>query len=151
MAHDGEVVATENREEQTPRSEKKRKFDDTADNEEPVLGNTNGNSLDGGESGPAPVVSYNNVPPPLSEFEIAKQKAAQIAARLVGAEAKRPRTEETSAEDHSAPVRPNGLDLGETFAGKIETTLDDLQVHVSILCRNLSVYKHPPPPPSRVK
>lgn len=116
MAHDGEVVATENREEQTPRSEKKRKFDDTADNEEPVLGNTNGNSLDGGESGPAPVVSYNNVPPPLSEFEIAKQKAAQIAARLVGAEAKRPRTEETSAEDHSAPVRPNGLDLGETFA-----------------------------------
>jgi far upstream element-binding protein len=116
MAHDGgEALAPEDYE--APRIENKRKFDETGGDELPV-GNFNGNS-DGGEAGvpAAAVASYNNVPPPLSEFELAKQKAAQIAARLVGAEVKRPRTEE-AAEDHSVPVRTNGLDLGAAFAGE---------------------------------
>lgn len=115
MAHDGEALVTEDYD-QAPRLENKRKFDETAD--EPAPGNFNGNSLDGGESAPTSAVTYNSVPPPLSEFEQAKQKAALIAARLVGAEVKRPRTEENSAEDHNGSGRTNGLDLGQTFAGK---------------------------------
>lgn len=113
MAHDGEALVTEDYD-QAPRLENKRKFDETAD--EPAPGNFNGNSLDGGESAPTSAVTYNSVPPPLSEFEQAKQKAALIAARLVGAEVKRPRTEENSAEDHNGSGRTNGLDLGQTFA-----------------------------------
>lgn len=104
MAHDGEAPATEDYE--APRLENKRKFDETTtttggDEVVPVGNNNfNGNSVDGGGESVANAVTYNSVPPPLSEFELAKQKAAQIAARLVGAEVKRPRTEDIG-EDQS--------------------------------------------------
>lgn len=125
MAHDGEAPATEDYEQAPPRVENKRKFDETGGDDVPVdttttknnsNNNFNGNSFDGGDSGNA--VTYNNVPPPLSEFELAKQKAAQIAARLVGAEVKRPRTEEIS-DDHNGSSRNNGLDLSASYGGKL--------------------------------
>lgn len=125
MAHDGEAPATEDYEQAPPRVENKRKFDETGGDDVPVdtttiknnsNNNFNGNNFDGGDSGNA--VTYNNVPPPLSEFELAKQKAAQIAARLVGAEVKRPRTEEIS-DDHNGSARNNGLDLSASYGGKL--------------------------------
>ncbi|CAH8341853.1 unnamed protein product [Eruca vesicaria subsp. sativa] len=45
-------------------------------------------------SAPPPPSSYNSVPPPMDEIQIAKQKAQEIAARLLNsAEAKRPRVD----------------------------------------------------------
>ncbi|XP_006342505.1 far upstream element-binding protein 2-like [Solanum tuberosum] len=44
--------------------------------------------------GAAPPSSYNNVPPPMDDFQLAKQKAQEIAARLLNsAEAKKPRVD----------------------------------------------------------
>lgn len=46
------------------------------------------------DNAPPPPASYNSVPPPMGEFEIAKQRAQEIAARIFNsAEAKRPRVE----------------------------------------------------------
>ncbi|KAJ6435171.1 hypothetical protein OIU84_000400 [Salix udensis] len=47
-------------------------------------------------SDPAPPSSYNSVPPPVDEIQMAKQKAQEIAARIMsgaGADIKRPRVE----------------------------------------------------------
>ncbi|XP_055812127.1 uncharacterized protein LOC129882032 [Solanum dulcamara] len=46
----------------------------------------------------APPSSYNNVPPPMDDFQLAKQKAQEIAARLLNsAEAKKPRVDNNGA------------------------------------------------------
>ncbi|KAJ0248216.1 Uncharacterized protein HA466_0153510 [Hirschfeldia incana] len=48
-----------------------------------------------------PPSSYNSVPPPMDEIQIAKQKAQEIAARLLNsAEAKRPRVDNASSYDY---------------------------------------------------
>ncbi|CAH8369552.1 unnamed protein product [Eruca vesicaria subsp. sativa] len=48
-----------------------------------------------------PPSSYNSVPPPMDEIQIAKQKAQEIAARLLNsAEAKRPRVDNGSSYDY---------------------------------------------------
>ncbi|KAL0897580.1 hypothetical protein Bca101_081541 [Brassica carinata] len=50
---------------------------------------------------PPPPSSYNSVPPPMDEIQIAKQKAQEIAARLLNsADAKRPRVENVSSYDY---------------------------------------------------
>ncbi|XP_010472624.1 PREDICTED: far upstream element-binding protein 2 isoform X2 [Camelina sativa] len=49
-----------------------------------------------------PPSSYNSVPPPLDEIQIAKQKAQEIAARLLNsADAKRPRVENGASYDYA--------------------------------------------------
>lgn len=121
MADDGGLPATDNYE-APPRMENKRKFDETVGNDEPqvVASYNNGNNGDGGEQvgvGAAAVASYNSVPPPLSEFELAKQKAEQIAARLVGSEVKRPRTEE-NLDDINGSARSNGSDVDQGYTGR---------------------------------
>lgn len=113
MADDGGVPAAE--EYEAPRIENKRKFEETGEEEQQVVVTYNGSS--DGEPAAAPV-TYNNVPPPMSEFELAKQRAEQIAARLVGSEGKRPRTEE-NLEEHNGPARSNGSDLDQGYAGKL--------------------------------
>ncbi|XP_057427385.1 uncharacterized protein LOC130720716 [Lotus japonicus] len=56
----------------------------------------------GFSDGPDPPTSYNNVPPPaISDFELAKQKAQEVAARLLGGapplDAKRPKVDNNGA------------------------------------------------------
>ncbi|MCD7447849.1 hypothetical protein HAX54_035780 [Datura stramonium] len=52
----------------------------------------------GGGGGGAPPSSYNSVPPPMDDFQLAKQKAQEIAARLLNsAEAKKPRVDNNGA------------------------------------------------------
>jgi len=48
-----------------------------------------------------PPSSYNSVPPPMDEIQIAKQKAQEIAARLLNsADAKRPRVDNGASYDY---------------------------------------------------
>ena len=48
-----------------------------------------------------PQSSYNSVPPPMDEIQIAKQKAQEIAARLLSsAEAKRPRVDNNNGSSY---------------------------------------------------
>lgn len=54
--------------------------------------------FDSGPNFPEKRVSYNSVPPPLSDFEKAKQRAEQIAARLVAQDSKRSRFEDGSPD-----------------------------------------------------
>lgn len=54
-------------------------------------------------SGAAVPPSYNNVPPPLDGFELAKQRAQEIAARIFSAaEAKRPKTDSLGGANDSS-------------------------------------------------
>lgn len=54
-----------------------------------------GSAATGGGGGAA---SYNSVPPPMDDFQLAKQKAQEIAARLLNsAEAKKPRVDNNGA------------------------------------------------------
>ncbi|KAH8971540.1 hypothetical protein BDL97_02G148200 [Sphagnum fallax] len=115
MADVGGFPAVE--EHDAPRAENKRKFDDTGVAEELGLRYSNSAGVGGGSDGDAPPVpavapvSYNSVAPPMSEFELAKQRAELIAARLVtGAELKRPRTEESSEEQQQQQQQQNGAD-----------------------------------------
>jgi hypothetical protein len=117
MADGGGFPAVE--EHDAPRAENKRKFDDSGVADELGLRYNNSNSagVGGGSDGDAPPVpavapvSYNSVAPPMSEFELAKQRAELIAARLVtGAELKRPRTEESSEEQQQQQQQQNGAD-----------------------------------------
>jgi far upstream element-binding protein len=110
------------------RIENKRKFQDVVAGED--LHHSSFNAAfdvgDGGGGGAAGAVaavtsgvSYNSVPPLLSEFELAKQRAELIAARLVtGADGKRPRTEEVLDDHIKGPSRCNGSDLDQGYAGK---------------------------------
>ncbi len=128
MADGGGFPAVE--EHDAPRAENKRKFDDTGVADELGLRYNNSNSagVGGGSDGDAPPVpavapvSYNSVAPPMSEFELAKQRAELIAARLVtGAELKRPRTEESSEEQQqqqqNGADRSNGSDFDQAYPG----------------------------------
>lgn len=56
----------------------KRKYEDSPP---PVARRATGFSSTPGSGAPAP--AYNSVPPPMSEIELAKQKAQEIAARLL--------------------------------------------------------------------
>jgi far upstream element-binding protein len=103
------------------RIENKRKFQDVDAGEDHHHSSFNAafDVGDGGGGGAAVTsgVSYNSVPPPLSEFELAKQRAELIAARLVtGAEGKRPRTEEVLDDHIKGPSRSNGSDLDQGYA-----------------------------------
>ncbi|CAK9207684.1 unnamed protein product [Sphagnum troendelagicum] len=125
------------------RIENKRKFQDVA-GEDHHHSSFNaafdvGDGGGGGAAGTAAAVtsgvSYNSVPPPLSEFELAKQRAELIAARLVtGAEGKRPRTEEVLDDHIKGPSRSNGSDLDQGYAGKD----DDNRIGFG------NSYQHPP-------
>ncbi|CAK9191297.1 unnamed protein product [Sphagnum troendelagicum] len=118
MADGGGFTAVE--ESNAPRVENKRKFDDAtgvvvADESGLRYSYSNNNAKAGDDDSglpaatPAPV-SYNSVAPPMSEFELAKQRAELIAARLVtGAELKRPRTEENNS-DEQQQQQQNGVD-----------------------------------------
>ncbi|CAM6113847.1 unnamed protein product [Calypogeia fissa] len=102
---------------EAPRSlENKRKFEDVPP-EEPTsfTGGGGGGATDGGgESAP---VTYNNVPPPMTEFQLAKERVQQIAARLVGAEGlKRPRTEESNDDQHILPHRAITTDNDQGYS-----------------------------------
>ncbi|CAM6021011.1 unnamed protein product [Sphagnum balticum] len=107
MADDGELSAVE--EYDATRVENKRKFDDAdvvvavVEDQSVLKFHNNAVGSDGDAVSAAAVaapVSYNNVAPPMSEFELAKQRAELIAARLVtGAELKRPRTDDSSSEE----------------------------------------------------
>ncbi len=119
MADGGGFTAVE--ESNAPRVENKRKFDDASGvvvaDESGLRYNYSNNNAKAGDddSGlpaatPAPV-SYNSVAPPMSEFELAKQRAELIAARLVtGAELKRPRTEENNSDEQQQQQQQNGVD-----------------------------------------
>ncbi len=109
--------------------ENKRKYDDaglTEEEEEPGLRYNKKNADnavddDGGfTAAVAAPVSYNtSVATSMSEFELAKQRAELIAARLVtGAELKRPRIEESSEEQQSGLGRSNSSDFDQKCPGK---------------------------------
>lgn len=102
---------------EAPRSlENKRKFEDVPPEEPTTFTGGGGGGADGGESAP---VTYNNVPPPMSEFQLAKERVQQIAARLVGAEGlKRPRTEESNDDQHILPHRPSAPDNDQGYSGE---------------------------------
>ncbi|BBN04805.1 far upstream element-binding protein [Marchantia polymorpha subsp. ruderalis] len=107
MADDGGHRAAD--EYEAPRIENKRKFDD-GPAEEPS------NFSSGAPDSDGPPVSYNTVPPPMSEFQLAKERVQQIAARLVGGEGlKRPRTEESN-DEHSLPHRSNGPENDQPYS-----------------------------------
>ncbi|KAF2590274.1 hypothetical protein F2Q70_00041314 [Brassica cretica] len=76
----------------------KRKYDDETAPPPPTRRPT------GFSSGPIPSPSpdpYNSVPPPMDEIQIAKQKAQEIAARLLNsAEAKRPRVDNNNGSSY---------------------------------------------------
>ncbi|KAH9574456.1 hypothetical protein CY35_01G058600 [Sphagnum magellanicum] len=121
MADDGELSAVE--EYDATRVENKRKFDDAgvvvAVVEDQFASkfhnNVAGSDADAVSAAAAAApVSYNNVAPPMSEFELAKQRAELIAARLVtGAELKRPRTDDSSSSEQQNGV--DGLASGTDF------------------------------------
>jgi hypothetical protein len=127
MADDGELSAVE--EYDATRVENKRKFDDAGVvvavvEEQSVLKFHNNAAGSDGDvvsaAAAAAPVSYNNVAPPMSEFELAKQRAELIAARLVtGAELKRPRTDDSSSEEQQNGVdgRANGTEFDQGFPG----------------------------------
>ncbi len=108
--------------------ENKRKYDDagSTEEEEPGLRYNKKNADnavddDGGFTAVvAAPVSYNtSVATSMSEFELAKQRAELIAARLVtGAELKRPRLEESSEEQQSGLGRSNSSDFDQKCPGK---------------------------------
>ncbi len=129
MADDGELSAVE--EYDATRVENKRKFDDAGvvvavvedQSASKFINNAAGSDGDAvlAAAAAAPV-SYNNVAPPMSEFELAKQRAELIAARLVtGAELKRPRTDDSSSEEQQNGVdgRANGTDFDQGFPGNL--------------------------------
>ncbi|CAM6026125.1 unnamed protein product [Sphagnum balticum] len=103
--------------------ENKRKYDDAGSTEEDEPGlrynkKNADNAVDDDEGFTAVVaapVSYNtSVATSMSEFELAKQRAELIAARLVtGAELKRPRIEESSEEQQSGLGRSNSSDFDQ--------------------------------------
>lgn len=102
MADEGRMPHANEYDAPPPRlSENKRKFEDAGPPDEQVQHQPSGR-VTGFSDGPGiDHVSYNNVPPPKTEFELAKQKAEQIAARLVGKELmKRPRMEDVDHDDH---------------------------------------------------
>ena len=77
----------------TPLSSNKRKFDDQPT---PPPSTRRQTGFSSPISDPAPPPSYNSVPPPVDEIQMAKQKAQEIAARIMsgaGADIKRPRVE----------------------------------------------------------
>ncbi|KAG5225470.1 far upstream element-binding protein [Salix suchowensis] len=77
----------------TPPSSTKRKFDDQP---APPPSTRRQTGFSSPISDPAPPLSYNSVPPPVDEIQMAKQKAQEIAARIMsgaGADIKRPRVE----------------------------------------------------------
>ncbi|KAL9376497.1 hypothetical protein Peur_030617 [Populus x canadensis] len=77
----------------TPPSSNKRKFDDQS---APPPSTRRQTGFSSPISDPAPPPSYNSVPPPVDEIQMAKQKAQEIAARIMsgaGADIKRPRAE----------------------------------------------------------
>uniref|UniRef100_A0A6N2LQS6 K Homology domain-containing protein n=2 Tax=Salix viminalis TaxID=40686 RepID=A0A6N2LQS6_SALVM len=77
----------------TPPSSTKRKFDDQP---APPPSTRRQTGFSSPISDPAPPPSYNSVPPPVDEIQMAKQKAQEIAARIMsgaGADIKRPRVE----------------------------------------------------------
>eukprot|EP01018_Ginkgo_biloba_P013854 Gb_04922 [translate_table: standard] len=78
-----------------PRSDNKRKFDDSEHVHVPRRSTGFSAPINVGEN-QAP--SYNSVPPPLDEVQIAKQRAQEIVARLVNNAEKRPRVEDSSDE-----------------------------------------------------
>lgn len=101
------------------RSESKRKYDDQGASPEaavtpPFTRRATGFSApivspsSVSRAAETPPASYNSVPPPLDGFQLAKQRAQEIAARLLSdAEAKRPRVENGD----------NGEDAGERGFG----------------------------------
>jgi far upstream element-binding protein len=127
MADDGELSAVE--EYDATRVENKRKFDDAGvvvavvEDQSALEFHNNAAGSDGDAvSAAAAPVSYNNVAPPMSEFELAKQRAELIAARLVtGAELKRPRTDDSSSEEQQNGVdgRANGTEFDQGFPGNL--------------------------------
>ncbi|KAF8080836.1 hypothetical protein N665_0919s0002 [Sinapis alba] len=70
-----------------------------------------------------PPSSYNSVPPPMDEIQIAKQKAQEIAARLLNsADAKRPRVENVSSYDYGDKgfsSYPSGRQMSNTAQSSI--------------------------------
>ncbi|GMG99101.1 hypothetical protein Nepgr_000941 [Nepenthes gracilis] len=78
----------------------KRKYDDSTPSAPPLSGGrrTTGFSAPilspSSDSAAAAPASYNSVPPPVDEIQLAKQRAQEIAARLISdAESKRPKIE----------------------------------------------------------
>ncbi|KAG5244170.1 far upstream element-binding protein [Salix suchowensis] len=97
----------------TPPSNK-RKFDDQS---APPPSTRRQTGFSSPISDPAPPPSYNNVPPPADEIQMAKQKAQEIAARIMsgaGADIKRPRVENGAS----------GFDSSENNKGFSSAPLD---------------------------
>jgi far upstream element-binding protein len=130
MADDGELSAVE--EYDATRVENKRKFDDAGGVVVAVVVDQSASKFHNNAAGSdgdavsaaaaAAPVSYNNVAPPMSEFELAKQRAELIAARLVtGAELKRPRTDDSFSEEQQNGVdgRASGTDFDQGFPGNL--------------------------------
>ncbi|KAG6772627.1 hypothetical protein POTOM_024044 [Populus tomentosa] len=98
----------------TPPSSNKRKYDDQS---APPPSTRRQTGFSSPISDPAPPPSYNSVAPPADEIQMAKQKAQEIAARIMsgaGADIKRPRAENGAS----------GFDSSENNKGFSSAPLD---------------------------
>ncbi|KFK32529.1 hypothetical protein AALP_AA6G255200 [Arabis alpina] len=79
-----------------------------------------------------PPSSYNSVPPPMDEIQMAKQKAQEIAARLLNsADAKRPRVENGASYDYGdkgfSSYPSDGKQMSSTVPGSIPVSYGSFQ------------------------
>ncbi|XP_010527131.1 PREDICTED: far upstream element-binding protein 1 [Tarenaya hassleriana] len=71
-----------------------------------------------------PPPSYNSVPPPMDEIQMAKQKAQEIAARLLSsADAKRPRVDNGAAFDSGEKGFSTGPSDGKPLSGSVSSNI----------------------------
>ncbi|XP_010546505.1 PREDICTED: far upstream element-binding protein 1-like [Tarenaya hassleriana] len=71
-----------------------------------------------------PPPSYNSVPPPMDEIQMAKQKAQEIAARLLNsADAKRPRVDNGASYDSSDRGFSSGPSDGKPLSGSVSSNI----------------------------
>lgn len=77
-----------------------------------------------GAAAAPPPPSYNNVPPPMDEIQMAKQKAQEIAARLLNsADAKRPRVDNGASFDSGEKGFSSGPSDGKPLSGSVSSNI----------------------------
>ncbi|XP_021907769.1 far upstream element-binding protein 1 [Carica papaya] len=107
----------------------KRKYDDQT----PSSGTRRSTGFSSGpipsaspDSVAAPPPSYNSVPPPADEIQLAKQRAQEIAARLIsGADAKRPRVENGASlfDSNDKGFSSSAVSDGKPLSGSLPSSI----------------------------
>ncbi|KAJ6994738.1 uncharacterized protein [Populus alba] len=111
----------------TPPSSNKRKYDDQS---APPPSTRRQTGFSSPISDPAPPPSYNSVAPPADEIQMAKQKAQEIAARIMsgaGADIKRPRAENGASgfdsSENNKGFSSAPLDMKSTMSNSVPSSI----------------------------